>query len=283
VGVRSRPVPLSEAGVALIDPVSFSDGVTLLGHDALGPPREAGSRLSFRTLWRADRSGLADVTRSLALEDDHGIRAPLATGPILPSFPTSRWSPGQILAERIEYQIPPTTASGSYRLVIGVGKDTSSVDLGTVTVSGPRRSFAPPAIPDRVDARFGSFAVLLGDQIGARTTRPGNRLTATLLWSATGTADKSYTAFVHLIDPSGKIEGQIDRVPVDGTRPTDGWVAGEYLTDAYAVQIAPDAPLGKYQIEVGLYDAKSGARVPVITSDGSPADHVVVGTIQVAG
>lgn len=283
VGVRRETLLPTEAEVALSSPVNFPDGIALLGHDALGPPHEAGSRVSFRILWRADRPSLADLTRSLALEDAQGTQSGVETGPILPSFSPSHWSDGQILTERAEYQVPPTTASGSYRLVLRVGKGGPAVVLGTVVVSGPKRTFSPPTIPERIGARFGTFADLLGDRVGSPAGRAGDRVDVTLFWSAIGTADRSYTAFVHLVDQSGKIEGQIDRVPVDGTRFTDGWVAGEYLTDVYAVRVAPDAPPGTYQIDVGLYDAKSGARVPVVTADGTRTDHVVVGTIQVAG
>ncbi len=283
VGVRSQPVRPAEAGVDLVDAVAFPNGISLLGRDPLGPPRAAGSRLSFRILWRSDRPSLPDVTRSLSLEDDRGHQVSLVSGPVLPSFPTSRWSPGQILAERIDCQIPATTASGSYHLDLSVGRGARSVDLGTVVISGPVRSFTRPAVRAPIGARFGGFATLLGDRVDAPSARPGGHLDVTLIWSATGTADKSYTAFVHLVDPAGKIQGQIDRVPVDGTRATDGWVAGEYLTDSYVVPIAAAAPAGQYRLEVGLYDPKSGARVPVVTSAGASTDHVVVGTVQVAG
>jgi len=284
VGVRQRPVPLSEAGVALIRPVTFSAGVSLVGHDALGPPRPAGDWLSFGVLWRADRAQLPTVDRTLLLEDTRGGTTTLTTGPILPSDPTSRWSPGQLLEERIRYQIPPTVTSGQYRLLLVVGPGgTASTVLGDVVVSGPERSFARPAVQQRIGARFGSFATLLGDRLAANTVKPGSPLDVTLVWSATATADKSYTAFVHLVDAAGTIRGQIDRVPLNGSRPTDGWLSGEYLTDDYQPRLTATAPPGQYRIDVGLYDGKTGSRVPVVLTNGSKSDHVVVGTFLVAG
>jgi hypothetical protein len=103
----------------------------------------------------------------------------------------------------------------------------------------------------------------------------------TLFWGAAGASDRRYTVFVHLLDPQGNIRGQIDRPPLAGTRPTDGWTAGEYLRDPYDPAVAGDAPAGRYQIEVGLYDPATGARVPVVLADGSTADHVVVGSFEV--
>ncbi|MGH2458132.1 MAG: glycosyltransferase family 39 protein [Chloroflexota bacterium] len=282
IGTRQGALPPAQAGIALSKPASFPEGLTILGHDAIGPPRAAGETVSPRILWRADRSSLANLSQSLALEDARGARSGAETMPILASYPTSRWRAGQLLTDRIEYQIPPATASGSYQLVLGVGNGPPAVALGSVVVSGPKRTYSPPTVATRIGARFGSFAVLLGDQRSGPTARPGGPVEVTLFWSATGTADRSYTAFVHLVDPSGKIEGQVDRVPVDGTRPTDGWLTGEYLTDTYAIQVAPSAPPGTYHIDVGLYDATSGARVPVV-ADGTRTDHVVVGAIQVTG
>lgn len=284
VGARQWTVPPAESGVALITPVGFPEGVSLLGHDALGPPRPAGAMLSFRALWRADRSPLAAVQRTVFLQDQRGKRTTLVTGPILPSYPTSKWSAGQVLAERIAAKIPPTLTNGTYQVLVAVGSaDNPPVRLGEAVVSGPDRSFTAPMVPHSIGARFGSFAVLLGDGAAVSGARPGNLVDVTLFWAAKGTADRSETAFVHLVDPSGVIRGQIDRAPVNGTRMTDGWVAGEYLTDEYRVPLAKDAPAGKYRIEVGLYDPKSGARVPVVASDGSASDHVVAGTFEVGG
>ncbi len=283
VGARERPVPPSEADVKLSTPVTFQAGISLLGHDPLGGPRPAGGWLSFRLLWRSDRPGLPALERTLTLRDRQGHDTVVLRGPILPAYPTSRWSRGQMLADRIQLQVPPTTLSGTYHLVLSVGAGGTTADLGDVVISGPNRSFTRPPFSHPIAARFGSFATLLGDGVVPTRARPGDSIQVTLVWEARGTADRSYSAFVHLLDPNGKIRGQVDQVPMDGSRPTDGWVAGEYLTDDYRPRLDADAPAGEYQIEVGLYDARTGARVPVALADGGRSDHVTIGTFWVGG
>jgi len=76
--------------------------------------------------------------------------------------------------------------------------------------------------------------------------------------------------FVHIVDSdSGEFVGQVDRVPLDGLRPTAGWRAGEVLMDEYAIPLPPDLPPGTYQINIGLYDPDTGQRLPVML-DGVP-------------
>ena len=65
--------------------------------------------------------------------------------------------------------------------------------------------------------------------------------------------------------------------PVGGTRPTTIWVDGEYLTDPHEFVVDPAAKPGRYQIEVGLYDPATGARV----TTGTPDNRIVVGWILV--
>ena len=279
---RQRPVPASEAGVSLVAPLPIPPGVSLLGHDALGPPRPAGDWLSFRVLWRADRAPLPPLDRAIVLRGPEGRSVTLCIAPILPSFPTPRWTTGQLLIERIRCQIPATLTGGAYRVELQVRPDGGvTVPLGDLIVSGPSRSFSRPQVDHPLEGRFGTFALLLGDRLPVADWRPGALVHLTLYWSAIGTADRSYTVFVHLLDPTGQIRGQIDRIPVAGTRPTDGWIAGEYLTDEYEVPLSPDAPPGRYRIEVGMYDAETGQRVPITRASGEVSDHLVIETFDV--
>jgi hypothetical protein len=57
---------------------------------------------------------------------------------------------------------------------------------------------------------------------------------------------------------------------VDGFYPTTGWEAGEIVRDQYDILISPDAPAGEYQIEVGMYLAEMGERLPVFGENGEP-------------
>lgn len=282
IGDRFRSVLPQETGVPLVSPVTFRSGVSLLGHDSLGPARPAGDWLSFRVLWRADRSGLPALQRTIGLVDGHGHVLASSTTPLSPNFPTSKWQSGQLLAERIRFQIPPAVVNGSYHLTISVGSDPKTeARLGRVVVNGPMRVFVRPTFPHIINARLGNFATLLGDALGPTVVKAGDTINLQLYWRADATTPKSYTVFVHLVDSAGKIVGQADHPPVNGKRPTDGWAPGEYLRDDYRIRVAANAPSGSDRIEVGLYDAKSGVRVPVVLANGQKSDHVVVTTVTV--
>jgi hypothetical protein len=51
----------------------------------------------------------------------------------------------------------------------------------------------------------------------------------------------------------------------------------EIVADAYRITIDADAPLGKYTLIVGMYDAATGARLPV----AGGGDSITIGEIQV--
>ena len=104
----------------------------------------------------------------------------------------------------------------------------------------------------------------------------------TLYWQAHQALTESYTVFVHALDPGGVLRGQKDSVPRNGDLPTDRWLPDEIIVDSYDILIAPDAPPGNYQFEVGMYRAETGARVPVKDANGVrlPDDRVLLGELR---
>ena len=50
-------------------------------------------------------------------------------------------------------------------------------------------------------------------------------------------------------------------MPAAGARPTTGWLPGEIIRDIHTLTVAPDAPPGRYALEVGMYDPASGERL----------------------
>jgi len=92
----------------------------------------------------------------------------------------------------------------------------------------------------------------------------------------------NYTAFVHLVGPDGKVHGQIDQWPVQGTLPTSSWTAGQVVDDPYVITLPAGAPHGKYQVEVGWYLLSTLRRLNVLDAAGRPSDdHVIVGEFMV--
>lgn len=75
--------------------------------------------------------------------------------------------------------------------------------------------------------------------------------------------------FTHALDANGVLRGQKDSAPRNGALPTDRWLPGEVIADQYDSVIAPDAPAGNYQFEVGMYLPETGARVTVMDERGA--------------
>ena len=126
-------------------------------------------------------------------------------------------------------------------------------------------------------ARLGENIVLLE----AQTTgdlRTGGVITLTLYWQGLASMDQDYTVFVHLLDARGQLQGQHDGPPLGGTRPTSGWLPGEYLRDVHPIEVAANAPPGAYVVEVGMYLLATSERLPVAGSPG--ASSVIVARLQ---
>src|SRR6185437_8943177 len=146
-----------------------------------------------------------------------------------------------------------------------------------VTVKASTHRFTAPTPARPLDASFSGVGTLIGFDLPERRYAPGETLPITLYWKSQGSASATYTVFVHLLDPQNHVVGQRDEPPVHWTRPTTGWVANEYVTDVHDVLIDAKVPPGSYQIEVGLYDPRTGQRVVT----GTPDNRVIIGSIQI--
>jgi hypothetical protein len=154
--------------------------------------------------------------------------------------------------------------------------------LGSFTIEKTDRVFVKPNAQFDQTADFNNYLALVGYDLSATTLKPNETLKLTLYGQARTKIDKPYTVFVHLLDKDGKVVAQKDAQPLNGARPTTTWVANEFITDAYDLALKPDLAPGKYQIEIGWYDAKdpSFARLQVLDDNGAPiGDHVILKTI----
>ncbi len=171
---------------------------------------------------------------------------------------------------------------GDYQIRLATGRAarcgwlaevSNSCELGTLTVAGD-------AIGDAIN--FEDQVLLLESKIDRETVKPGEALKVDLTWRGLKTWPDNYTAFVHLLGPDGKVHGQVDQWPVEGTLPTSSWTTGQVVADPYAITLTPDAPSGKYQVEVGWYLLSTLRRLNVLDAAGRPSDdHVIIGEFTV--
>jgi 4-amino-4-deoxy-L-arabinose transferase-like glycosyltransferase len=234
------------------------DGVILLGANLDTQTVRPGEPLFLTLFWQTEEIGIPDHDVVLTLGD-----ATLHAGaPVHGTYPFSAWAAGETVADRYSPRLPRDMSAGDYQLRLQVG--SQAIDLGTVSVQATERVFAIPPISNPIVANLGDQVELLGYDLSTDTVAPGDTLTLTLYWQALREMDESYTVFTHLVAADGTIVGQKDNPPVGGSYPTDLWLSGEVVVDVYEIPISADAAPGEHTLEVGLYIAETGARLPVL-------------------
>jgi 4-amino-4-deoxy-L-arabinose transferase-like glycosyltransferase len=111
----------------------------------------------------------------------------------------------------------------------------------------------------------------LGYRLVNPSALPGETLSIWLEWQLVAATDHDYTVFVHLVQ-DGTLRGQIDRPPLFGRWPSSRWLPGMRIMDRFDLPIPPDAPPGRYQLHLGVYDAANGQRFRM-TSAGYPTPN----------
>jgi molecular chaperone DnaK (HSP70) len=90
----------------------------------------------------------------------------------------------------------------------------------------------------------------------------------TLYWQALSTGSESdYVVFAHILDEEGRLIGQHDSTPANSSRPTTGWLAGEFIEDQHDIPLREKDYRGQAFVEIGLYDPVTGTRLQL--ADGS--------------
>jgi hypothetical protein len=141
---------------------------------------------------------------------------------------------------------------------------------------------ASPLEEHPVEATFADQMALTSCAFEPGPSAAAGVLHVSLSWRSLASTEGDYTVFVHLIDEGERVWAQHDGEPVGDSRPTSSWQPGEEITDHHGLALPADLPPGEYSLAVGLYDAASGERVPVITGEGAvPSDRVLVGPVLI--
>lgn len=282
--VPAKTLPdLTDLKLALPVKQEVLPGLTLAGFETLpGQTIRSGDQIGASLIWQAGAKPLpAEVKMSLSVKpaeggDEWPLSEPVG---LAGTYPTRRWQPGELLRGWLTARIPPALEPGGYKLYLHLtpagqpGQEMAVLPIGDFQIEGwPRRFDAPqPQFP--VEANFNGQATLMGfdlENSHSLSLSPGDTLNLKLYWRAEAEFDRNYTAFVHLLGPDGALYGQVDQTPGAGAFPTTGWLPGEYLSDPYAIAIAPNAPPGDYQIEIGMYDPNTNQRLPTRSLAGQP-------------
>lgn len=227
-----------------------------------------GDPILFTSFWRAEEKPDGDIMCHLTLvAADGSIAAAYDLPPSAGWHPTSAWQPDDVWRGQHLIYLPAELESSVYTWTLRL-PGTPSHPVGRLSITAPLHIFTPPAITHPLDVTLSETATLVGFDVSAEVIQPGDTLTLTLVWKAEITPTVSYHVFVHLVAPSGALVTQSDSIPAEWSRPTTGWLPGEYITDAHPLTIPSNALAGDHALVVGLY-LPGGARLT--TPDGSDA------------
>ena len=151
--------------------------------------------------------------------------------------------------------------------------------LDNLRVTAPERLFEQPNVRHQVQLRFGNDILLSGYDWSQPQARPGDVSEVRLIWRALATPTEDLSAFIHLQSLSGELAAQHDSVPADWSRPTPGWLPGEYVVDLHYLAIPADAQPGAYLLYAGLANRTTGRRLHV-TTDNVIDDRAFLGQVD---
>jgi hypothetical protein len=152
------------------------------------------------------------------------------------------------------------------------GRIVDRIEVGSVRATcyyiaeNPRFVRALPGV--RREYLLGEQIVLRGYDLSLQQAEPGGYVALRLYWEANQAVSANYEVFTHLIGPQGQMISQVDAVPQGYGRPTTDWRPGETIIDEYRLSIPPDAPLGTYELQVGMYNLKTMQRLPLLDTAG---------------
>ncbi len=234
---------------------------------------EAAGRQWLRVdvLWSARQKMTRDYRCQLSIFDGQGIETTF-DDLISPRFPTSRWTPGLLVAERYALPIPAALPPGEYRLAMTLSDGRQETAYTTSIVAPPEATSLSPALDEMQASADVTFAGRLW-LIGYTAAQDGGQLKLDLYWQALRAMAVDYKMFAHLIDPNDDaIVAQSDWMPRDWSYPTSLWDRREMFIDRVVLDVGGVAP-GQYRLALGVY-RPGGDRLTAVDGAGREiADH----------
>ena len=277
--------------------VNFADKIEFLGYQLDRVEVRPGEVVPFSLFWQARQPLMENYSVFVHLSDRGDDFTWQEDGrPVNDLFPTSQWPTEVEVWDGREIAVPTDAPSGRYRLEVG-WYDPSTLErlpvldeegrsqgntlvLDYLKVMGDEESLSPQ---HSLAATFGDGISLLGYDLDAAVTGPGEVVHLKLYWQAREPVGEDYTVFVHLLGEDGQLWGQHDGQPDEGFYPTFFWDEGEVIVDEHEIVLRPGTPPGEYQIVTGLYRLATGERLAVDAGGRGMGDgRLLLGTVEVS-
>ncbi len=285
----------------------FDQALQLVGYDAAEQSVRAGQMWNADLTWRADAHVGADVRAVFQWLDAAEQLVAERELPIgTPTYPTSAWQPGEVIRQHFSVSVP-NAARGSMQLAVQVREartqrilrvvapraansmlpsayaassespTSERLLLTTVRVQQAEHRFVAPDVSHPLNVVLGEQAKLIGYQ----SSQSRSTLDVKLVWRALDSTTTRYKVFVHVLDAAEHVVAQHDAEPANSLRPTSEWQNGEYISDLHRINLN-GVPAGEYRVEVGMYDAASGERLPLFARGAQQSDRrLILTTVRV--
>lgn len=244
-------------------------GLRLLGYNQDRAEAAPGDPVLLTLFWECrDTAACTDV--ALSLRDGNGTSVHDWRLPVIrDGFPATDWPAHGRLRGQHVVQLPAGLESDRYRFFL------EEYPLGEIAITAPERESTPPPLAQQMDAPFSTaggtlVATLAGIAESPQlpcSPAPLTICSVPLVWRAEAETPVGYRVFVHLIDAAGNILAQSDGIPAGWTRPTTGWLPGEYIVDTHTLQLPAELPRDGLSLRIGLYDDDTGVRLRSGESD----------------
>ncbi|MBI5291016.1 MAG: DUF2723 domain-containing protein [Chloroflexi bacterium] len=256
--------PTTDPPIAHAMRARFSNGLWLMGYDV--PASAAPNSQAAITLFWQRPPGMVDPVEVRVCPAD-GVCSPVVL--VLAAQPA-----GRIFESRHTVTLP--AVAGRLPLAVNVASATAVCGWAEGAASGGVCELPAIAVEGSAIAaeaiNFDNQIILESLKIETPAAAPGQMVVVTARWRGLRAMDADYTVFVHLLGPDGRVHGQVDAWPVQGTLPTSGWPPNETIDDRFEVRVPDDAPPGEYSVEVGWYLLATLDRLPVLDASGAAID-----------
>jgi 4-amino-4-deoxy-L-arabinose transferase-like glycosyltransferase len=124
---------------------------------------------------------------------------------------------------------------------------------------------------------FGDHMDLLGYEVRKSIVQPGKNIRLTTYWRAQDIGLQPLSIFVHVLNERNEIAAQWDGLTID-----QHYVqAGDIIVQVHFIGLPLDLPEGAYTLQIGLYEYKTGSRIPIQIGGQAITDRVLLQSVQI--
>jgi hypothetical protein len=239
-------------------------GLTLHGYSQDRSEASPGEQMQLAFFWEKAEGGQSATNQDIALElfdeGENQVQSWMLP-PVRSDYPPSDWQVGERVLGQHALRLPANLETGTYKF------NLEGIPLDSIHISAPERLYKEPLFTKSVGAKFSDVVELLGLSIESEDAEDNTELTISLIWRGLAEMAENYRVFIHLLNEDEVLLDQSDAEPAAWTRPTPGWVIGEYIIDQHQLILPTDVEPTELTLRIGLYDSLTGTRLPVEGAD----------------